>query len=142
MAIVKKLHEKIIWLPTFAAIFLVLNGCSKPGHIELFNNTDSALNITCGGKEIVAETNSICCLSYEAQNGFSVQMGGKLLNYKFPLLDGRKIYKLLKQDLGENTLTVQINSDGSIYVVPPDATLPASQYPEQPDYRFPLQPET
>ena len=136
----KNLFKYSSWLPIIAAIGLLLTGCSTASDVVIFNNANSAIEVTCRGQNIIVERNSSCQVSYDSiAEGFTIRIDTNSSTYKIPVMNARKASKLSKHKTWMDILTVQLNSDGAIYVVAPDTKLPTSQYPEQPD-NFPLKP--
>jgi hypothetical protein len=136
----KKLFRQIIGFFVVAAIVSLLTGCSREADVEIFNNTASAITIMLDGHEFVVEKDTSRQLLFgNLVNGIVVSTNGKTSIYKSAFLNKRKIYEFLKHSSKADILTLQLNSDGLVYVVAPDTKLPANQYPEQPE-NFPLQP--
>lgn len=121
------------------AVLFIFPGCSKDSQIELFNNTNSQIEVRFGANQIVIENRSSILFSFDsAARGVTISKNGRKLIYRFPFMSRIDTYGYWRHG-STDVLRVQLDTNSFIYVVSPQAQLPALSHIKQPS-GFPLQP--
>jgi hypothetical protein len=116
-------------------------GCIKEASVEVFNNSNSTIQLHLGRITMdVPPAASIEKPYGQLAPGFSIEINKIQYQYVMPPVSRTDTYELWKHHRSRDILRTQIEADGSIYVVRPEATFPVLSFPKQPA-GFPLKPQ-
>jgi hypothetical protein len=121
-------------------VIFVCSSCSRPFGFKLFNNNEVEIQVALENKKIIVQPNTALSLSYgDVVNGFAIKSAYQVFQYQLPRFGRATISSFRDRKSSHDLLTIQLESDGAIYLVQPNTTLPSVKFPIQPD-GFPIKP--
>lgn len=124
----------------FVSAIIALPGCTVPDYVELYNNAGTGVAIhACDRVDRLGDGLTLTLSSWcQAPIVVTSERG----RWVYSGLADREVIRQrgAQTRRGNHSLKVQLERDGAIIVVAPDATFPAVEIPKQPE-GFPLHPD-
>jgi hypothetical protein len=116
------------------SLFLLFCGCTKTPYLVLFNNSGRSITINSEGTIYVVASGAAKEVQYPGNTELLTINSTPKTKREYKVRYPDKAY------MNGNKFYVQIESDGSIYVIPPRSQVPVKQFVAQPD-GFPWRPK-